>query len=177
MKKHLSLLPLIGLLIASLGLVVVPAAAQDELLTFAAPDCDYGGKFRSIEAVDRLTVRVTLCNVDVAFSYNMASVGLLVFPREFLEANGGAGDLLTSPIGTGPLKVERWDTGSEIVFSRFDDYWGEPSIEPTVILRWNSEAAARATELRAGTIDGMKFANPSDVPSIGGGPTVVNLLR
>ena len=37
-------------------------------------------------------------------------------------------------------------------------------MKTTVILRWNSEAAARATELRAGTIDGMKFANPDDIP-------------
>ncbi|MDQ7034225.1 MAG: ABC transporter substrate-binding protein [Anaerolineae bacterium] len=95
---------------------------------------------------------------------NMASMGLGIVPSEYMDSTGGTGDLLTNPIGTGPLKLERWDPGNEMVFSRFDDYWGDVSVEETVILRWNSESAARATELRAGTIDGMKFATPSDTP-------------
>jgi ABC-type transport system substrate-binding protein len=177
MKVRTRLLPLLSLLILVLALVAPQAAAQDDLLTFEAPDCDYGGNLSSIKAIDSLTVEVTLCNVDIAFAYNMASAGLAVFPSEFLEATGGAGDLLTHPIGTGPLMVQNWDTGNELVLSRFDDYWGGPSVEETVILRWNSESAARATELRAGTIDGMKFANPSDIPVFDADPafTVVNL--
>ncbi len=150
------------LLLLVLGISLVPAAAQDEMLTFAAPDCDYGGNLSSIEAVDALTVRVTLCNPDAIFHQEMASLGMSIHPSEYLHATGGTGDLLTKPVGTGPLKLDNWDQGNEIVYSRFDDYWGEPSLEPTVILRWSAEAAARATELRAGTIDGMKFANPGD---------------
>lgn len=29
-----------------------------------------------------------------------------------------------APIGTGPYKFEKWDTGKEIVLVRNDDYWG-----------------------------------------------------
>lgn len=148
------------LLVSALSLT--PAVADGHLMTFAAPDCDYGGNLSSIEAVDAHTVRVTLCNPDAIFDQEMASLGLSIHPSEYLEATGGTGDLLTSPIGTGPLKLVNWDQGNEIVYERFDDYWGEPAIEDTVILRWSAEAAARATELRAGTIDGMKFANPGD---------------
>ena len=150
------------LLLLVLGITLVPAAAQDEMLTFAAADCDYGGNLSSIEAVDALTVRVTLCNPDAIFHQEMASLGMAIHPSEYLNETGGTGDLLTSPVGTGPLQLDNWDQGNEIVYSRFDDYWGEKSIEETVILRWSAESAARATELRAGTIDGMKFANPSD---------------
>jgi ABC-type transport system substrate-binding protein len=164
MKLASRFIPLVLLVLLLMGLAVAPVAGQDELLTFAASDCDYGGNLRSVEAVDRLTVRITLCNRDAIFEQEMASMGLQIHPSEYLEATGGTGDLLTSPIGTGPLMLERWDLGNEIVFTRFEDYWGEPSIEPTVILRWNAEAAARATELRAGTIDGMKFASPNDIP-------------
>jgi len=177
MRTTLRLLPVVGWLVLVLGVLTAPVAGQDDLMTFAAPDCDYGGNFRSIEAVDMHTVVVTLCNVDIAFIYNMASNGLAVHPREYLEATGGEGDLLYEPIGTGPLKLESWDQGNEMVFTRFDDYWGEPSVEETVILRWSSESAARATELRAGTIDGMKFATPDDIPVFEADPdfTVVNL--
>ena len=162
MKTRFRMLPLLVLLL--LGLMLAPAGAQDELLSFAAADCDYGGNLKSVEALDMLTVRVTLCNPDAIFEQKAASLGLSVHPAEYVNATQGEGDLLTKAIGTGPLKLVNWDQGNEMVFERFDDYWGEPSIEETVILRWNSEAAARATELRAGAIDGMKFANPDDIP-------------
>ena len=162
MKTRYRMLPLLVLLL--LGLMLAPAGAQDELLSFAAADCDYGGNLKSVEALDMLTVRVTLCNPDAIFEQKAASLGLSVHPAEYVNATQGEGDLLTKAIGTGPLKLVNWNQGNEMVFERFDDYWGEPSIEETVILRWNSEAAARATELRAGAIDGMKFANPDDIP-------------
>ncbi len=152
------------MLLLVIGLLIAPAAGQDEMLSFSAADCDYGGNLKSVEALDSLTVQITLCNTDALFEQKVASLGLSVHPAEYVNATGGEGDLLTHAIGTGPLKLVNWDQGNEIVFERYDDYWGEPSIEQTVILRWNSEAAARATELRAGTIDGMKFANPDDIP-------------
>ncbi len=177
MKSRFRFLSLATLLLLVTAVGILPAVGQAELLSFTAEDCEYGGNFKSIEAIDELTVEVTLCNVDIAFIYNMASAGLSIYPSEYLEATGGTGDLLSAPIGTGPLKLEAWDTGNEIVFSRFDEYWGEPSVEETVILRWNSESAARATELRAGTIDGMKFATPDDIPVFEADPnfTVINL--
>ena len=176
MKTFCRTLPVLTLILLAIGLAVVPAAGQDDLMSFSADDCDYGGNLKSIEAADAQTVVVTLCNPDALFDQVMASLVLAIHPSEHLDATGGTGDLLTNPVGTGPLKLANWDQGNEIVFERFDDYWGETSIEPTVILRWNSEAAARATELRAGTIDGMKFANPDDMPVFRDDPNF-NLLE
>jgi len=164
MSRHRRMLRILALLLFTLGAAITPAAAQDELLSFSAADCDYGGNLKSVEAVDELTVVITLCKTDALFEQKVASLGLSIHPAEYVNATQGEGDLLRKAIGTGPLKLVNWDQGNEIVFERYDDYWGEPSIEQTVILRWNSEAAARATELRAGTIDGMKFANPDDIP-------------
>ena len=175
MRTNCRTLSILALLLLTMGLMIAPVAGQDDLLSFGAEDCDYGGNLKSVEAVDALTVRITLCNPDALFDQVMASLVLGIHPSEYLDATGGMGDLLTNPIGTGPLKLANWDQGNEIVFERFDDYWGDKSIEPTVILRWNSEAAARATELRAGTIDGMKFANPDDIPVFGADPEF-NLL-
>ncbi len=164
MKKHYRLSTLFGVLLVMALFLIAPVAQAQDMLSFAAEDCDYGGNLKSVEAVDELTVVITLCNTDALFEQKVASLGLSIHPAEYVNATGGEGDLLTHAIGTGPLKLVNWDQGNEIVFERYDDYWGEPSIEQTVILRWNSEAAARATELRAGTIDGMKFANPHDIP-------------
>ena len=164
MKKHYRLSTLLGVLLVMALFLIAPVAQAQDMLSFAAEDCDYGGNLKSVEAIDELTVVITLCNTDALFEQKVASLGLSIHPAEYVNATGGEGDLLTHAIGTGPLKLVNWDQGNEIVFERYDDYWGEPSIEQTVILRWNSEAAARATELRAGTIDGMKFANPHDIP-------------
>ena len=164
MNSHRRKLSIIVLALLALGLIIGPAASQDELLSFSAADCDYGGNLKSVEAVDELTVVITLCKTDALFEQKVASLGLSIHPAEYVNATQGEGDLLRKAIGTGPLKLVNWDQGNEIVFERYDDYWGDPSVEQTVILRWNSEAAARATELRAGTIDGMKFANPDDIP-------------
>ena len=154
----------VAALLLLIALLVAPALSQDEMLSFGTDDCSYGGNLKSVEALDELTVRISLCKQDALFEQKVASLGLSIHPAEYVNATGGEGDLLTHAIGTGPLKLVNWDQGNEIVFERNDDYWGEPSIEQTVILRWNSEAAARATELRAGAIDGMKFANPDDIP-------------
>ena len=68
-----------------------------------APDCEYGGEFKSIEAVDELTVKVTLCVPDPAFPSKIAFTSFAIQPSEYLESTGGNGDLLEKPIGTGPI--------------------------------------------------------------------------
>jgi ABC-type transport system substrate-binding protein len=69
-------------------------------------------------------------------------------PSEWLEETGGTGELLEHPIGTGPYMIEEWVRGDSITFRRFEDYWREPAIAETAVLRWNQEGAARLVELR-----------------------------
>ena len=61
-------------------LTIAPAAGQDDLMSFAAADCDYGGNLKSVEALDSLTVRVTLCNPDAIFDQEMASLACPFIP-------------------------------------------------------------------------------------------------
>ncbi|RLC87151.1 MAG: peptide ABC transporter substrate-binding protein [Chloroflexi bacterium] len=68
--------------------------------------------------------------------------------------------------------VENWNRGSELVMTRFDDYWGDPAIADTLIFRWNSEAAARLVELQAGTIDGMDNPGSDDFSVIEDDPNL-----
>ena len=134
------------------------AAAEAE-----APDpCDYGGEFLSIEALDDSTVKFTLCYPDPAFPSKIAFSAFPINDTAYLEETGGGGDIVDNPIGTGPYMVENWNRGSELVMTRFDDYWGDPAIAKTLIFRWNSEAAARLVELQAGTIDGMDNPGSDD---------------
>ncbi len=169
MNRHLKAVVLLLLTVLTLSLVL-PAAAQDgELMTVSAPDCEYGGNFQSIEAVDELTVKFTLCNPDPAFPSKVAFSAFQIYPSEYLEATGGGGpELFQNPVGTGPFKLETWDLGNEIVLTRNETYWGEAALEPTVIFRWNAEAAARLTELQAGTADGIDNVGPGDFEVVRG---------
>lgn len=172
MLNKLRLLPLLVALTLVLGMAL-PVVGQD--LLAVSTDCaaeGYTGQFASIEAVDELTVKFTLCYPDPAFPSKVAFAAFAIQSSEYLEQTGGGGDLVQKPVGTGPYQFSHWDLGSELVFTRFDDYWGTPAIEPTVIFRWNAEAAARLVELQAGTVDGIDNPAEGDFALIEGDPNL-----
>ena len=131
------------------------APAEGDMMSTVAPDCDYGGNFKSITALDAHTVEFQLCNPDVAFESKIAFSAFGIWPSEVLEANDGGGDMLENPVGTGPYMLEQWDRGNQLVLTANPDYWGDPAEADTLVFRWSSEAAQRLVELQAGTIDGM----------------------
>ncbi|MBK8138670.1 MAG: peptide ABC transporter substrate-binding protein [Chloroflexi bacterium] len=157
------------LLLALLALAMVPAAAQEELMMVDG-GCEYGGIIKSIEAVDTLTVKFTLCVPDPAFPSKAAFSAFGIQSATHLEETGGAP--VDNAVGTGPYKVERWDRGNEIVFTANESYWGEAANEPTLIFRWNSESAARVTELQAGTADAIDNPGPADFAVIESDPNL-----
>ena len=133
-----------------------------------APSCDYGGGMKSIEAVDEFTVKITLCAPDPAVPAKVAFSSLGIQPSEYLESTGGTGDLLEKPIGTGPYKLDSWERGNQIVFTRNDAYWGEPAKSPTLVFRWGSESAQRLLELQSGTVDAIDNVGPDDFATVQG---------
>lgn len=141
-----------------------------------APDCDYGGKFKSITAVDRYTVEFALCAPFPAFLETLAFSVFSIYPEEWIQATIGDGvrtaDGLDKPVGTGPYVVKEWVRGESITFERNPNYWGTPGIPETIVFRWNSEGAARLLELQAGTVDGIDNPSPDDFEVIAGDPTL-----
>ncbi len=137
-----------------------------EPMSVAAENCEYGGKILSIEAVDELTVQFNLCKPDPAFTAKIAFTPFGIQPAEWIEETGGTGDLLSQPIGTGPYRLDEWVRGDSIIFKRFEDYWGEPAIAETAVLRWNAEGAARLLELQAGTADMITLISPDDFEAV-----------
>lgn len=174
MNKRFVLLSLMAFIVA---LFALPALAQDDMMKAEAPDCEYGGLLKSIEAVDALTVKFTLCAPDGVFPLRVALTNFAIQSSEYLESTGGGIDLVMNPVGTGPYKLEAWNQGSEIVLTRFDEYHGDAAIEPTVIFRWNAEAAARLIELQSGNVDGIDNPAPTDFATIAGDPALQLLPR
>ena len=153
---------------ASEAVAAAPAAPAMDLMSVSAPDCEYGGLFKSIEAIDDLTVKMTLCSPDVAFPSKVAFSSFAIQSSDYLEATGGSGDLVQAPIGTGPYMLDRWVNGDSIIFKKNPNYWGEPAANDTLIFRWSSEGAQRLLELQSGTVDGIDNPSPDDFATIEG---------
>ena len=141
-------------------------------MSVAAADCDYGGKISSIEAVDQFTVVFNLCKPDPAFLAKVAFTPFGIQPSEYIESTGGGGEILEGPIGTGPYVLENWARGDSITYTRFDDYWGEPAIAETAVLRWGTEGAARLLELQSGTVDLITNVSPDDFETVSNDPNL-----
>jgi ABC-type transport system substrate-binding protein len=149
-----------------------------EPMSLVAPDCDYGGKVKSIEAVDELTVKFTMCNPDPAFLAKIAFTPFGVYPSEWIIANANAENqetLLSAPVGTGPWQVDAWNRGDSLVFTRFEDYWGEKPVYQTLVFRWATEAAARLLELQSGTVNQVTNLSPDQFEVVQNDPNLVFL--
>ncbi|MBO6716459.1 MAG: ABC transporter substrate-binding protein [Rhizobiaceae bacterium] len=105
----------------------------------------------SVEAVDALTVRVTLNNPQGSFLYNMGWGDAVIVAEESAEGNK------ENPVGTGPFKFENWAKGSSITIVKNPDYWGEPVALEKAEFRIIPDAAAAIPALLSGDV--QAFAN------------------
>lgn len=142
---------------------------------YEAPDCEYGGLLKSIEAVDATTVKFTMCAPDPAFPSKVAFSSVGIHSAAHLEKTGGKP--LEDALGTGPYKVKEWVRGDQLVLEVNPEYWGEAPKTPTVIFKWNSEAAARFTALRAGEVDAIDNPDPNDFEAAGSDSTLQLIPR
>ncbi len=191
--KQKSLFTLVALLVvASMLLAACQPAAEEaavveaayeeiaysEPMSVEAPDCDYGGKIKSIAAVDELTVEFTMCKPDPAFPTKAAFTPFGIYPLEWLNtyANAeGQETLLSHPVGTGPFYLDTWARGDSITFKKFDGYWGEQPAYDTLVFRWATEGAARLLELQSGTVDQITNLSPDDYETVKGDDTLTFL--
>lgn len=176
--KLLPIIALAGMVLAACGADPTADNPYDEIeydepLVLDAGGCEYGGKVKMIEAVDEFTVKFTLCGPDPAFLAKVAFTPFGIQPREYFEYTGGSGDLLDSPVGTGPYMLEEWVRGEQVTYTRFDDYWGEPAAAQTAVLKWSTEGAARLLELQAGTADYITNVSPDDYSVVEGDSNLV----
>ncbi len=188
--KHKWFIYFVLLLAASVALTACGGGAEgvverayDEIefkepMSLSAPSCDYGGKIKSIEAVDEFTVKFTMCKPDPAFPAKAAFTPFGIYPQEWLNTYAnpeGQETLLSHPVGTGPFYLAEWARGESITFKRFDDYWGQKPPYETLVFRWATEGAARLLELQAGTVDQITNLSPDDFDTVKADPDLVFL--
>jgi ABC-type transport system substrate-binding protein len=137
----------------------------------------YTGNLKKITATDPSTVVFEFCNPNIAFREQVAFSANAIDDAAWLIAHAPDGSLVTQPNGTGPYKLDTWDSGQRMVFTAHDGYWGEPPKAPTLEFRWSDQSAARLTEILSGTVDGIDNPGRDDLPTIEGNPDLQLLPR
>ena len=137
------------------------------MASFGLESCDgFNGTIQNMVALDDMTVEFNLCKPDPAFLSKVAFSAFAIQPSEWIESNGGTGELLEHPIGTGAYAIDSWNRGDSIVFKKNADYWGDPAKTDTLVFRWLTEGAGRLLELQSGTVDGIDNPSPDDFETI-----------
>ena len=119
----------------------------------------------SVEALDPLTVRVTLSAPDGNFPFKMAwGDAVMLDPA---SADG----LATKPVGTGPFRLDQWVQGDRIVLSAFEGYWGEKPTLKTATFRFIPDPSAAFAAMMAGDVDAFpNFPAPETLPQLQADP-------
>jgi peptide/nickel transport system substrate-binding protein len=75
-------------------------------------------------------------------------------------------------VGSGPYKIERWETGTEMRLKRFKDYWGPPPSIETIVFRTVPDLSARMLLLKNGDVDVALDIPLREMQSLKGDPNV-----
>ncbi|WP_297520772.1 ABC transporter substrate-binding protein [uncultured Clostridium sp.] len=119
----------------------------------------------SVEIVSDSEVKIKLKEPNVAI-LDYLTVGII--PEHILAGK----DITTSefnkkPIGTGPYKLDKWDTGQSITLVKNTEYYkGEPEID-NMIFKIVTDAKAKALQLKSGELD-LAQITPKDMPALEG---------
>jgi peptide/nickel transport system substrate-binding protein len=112
---------------------------------------------KSIDAVDRHTVRFTLSGPFATFLINVGGKYNGVIPK------GSAGDgkeLLTKAIGTGPFMVEEFDPSRRLTLKRNPSYWGaQKPLLDTIAFQAIPDESSIVAGLRTGQVHLAELAS------------------
>ena len=106
------------------------------------------GNTQSIEAVDDLTVVITLARAEPLVMHALTQPNLAIVDTKLVEEMGGDEWLASHVAGFGPYLLEDYQPGLRAKFVRNPTYFGEPALEPEVIVNFISDNATLLLQAR-----------------------------
>jgi len=101
----------------------------------------------SISSPDASTVVMTLTTPNIDFLFALTGRAGLIFK------NGDTTNLQTAENGTGPFRVETWNTGQSLTLARYDGYWGDKAGVAQVVLDYIPDQSAATNAAVSGDVD------------------------
>jgi len=110
-------------------------------------------RVEGFEAVDPLTLRITLAKPLPYFLQLLATPAAAIVPKEIYDDPRKG--YLAHPVGCGPFQVGRWVRSSFLELSAFDGYYrGRPKLD-RVLIRFIENPASAMEEYKAGGLEWM----------------------
>lgn len=123
---------------------------------------DRMNNFDRAEKVDERTVRVHAKRPEPLWETLMNLQQLAIVPEAYIAALSGDPKVVEDsdyeafsmkPVGTGPYRISEFTPEQKVVYTRFEDFWGDKApLEKVTVIRV-PEVAARLTALRTGEAD------------------------
>jgi peptide/nickel transport system substrate-binding protein len=143
-----------------------PVTATDVAFTFnsildpatAAPYRALLTPIKTIEVVDAKTIKFTL---TAPYAPLLAYMDMGIMPKHAVDAGI---DLGINPIGSGPMKMAKWDRGSRMTLEPNLAYWGGAPAIKELRLTIIGDNTARAQAFEAGDLDLIQSPlSPQDI--------------
>jgi peptide/nickel transport system substrate-binding protein len=128
-----------------------------------------------VEAVDPLTIRVTLKQPQAPFLANLAIFAFSIASPKAVEKWGV--EYGKHPVGTGPFKFVEWNANQDVVLDANPDYFGQKAKVKRVVVRNIKDNAARLAALKSGEAHGIEGINVDDLKGVKTDPNLTLLLR
>lgn len=105
------------------------------------------------EVVDDTTVIIGLSRIYNNLPEILGCTYYAIFSAKAFEEVGNDETVFAvNPVGSGPYKLESWETGSKLTLVRNDDYWGELPYYKYIEFSFISDPVARVNALEAGDV-------------------------
>lgn len=133
---------------------ILANAKRHEWLEFVA-------QLDTVEAVDPMTVRITLKRAYFPTLYDLALIRPIRFVSPAAIPDGGStAEGIKAPVGTGPWVLAETKRGEFDVFKRNDRYWGDKPAFDRVKVKVLPDINTRAVALETGEIDLVYGSGP-----------------
>ncbi len=140
-----------------------PLMSRDVVFTFDTvkdPKVDaphlrnYFRNLEKVEALDDRKVRFTYSEPYFKTLEMIGGMGIL--PKHiFSEGDFNTHSAGRKPMGTGPYRFVKWDTGKEIILERNEDYWGEKPHLKKMVFKIITDETVSLQVLKRGEMDLM----------------------
>ncbi|WP_394199143.1 ABC transporter substrate-binding protein [Litoreibacter albidus] len=135
--------------------------------------------FAEAVKIDDYTVQIKTERAEPLWETLVSLQQVMIIPEDYTNALSGDPDVAEdgdfeafslAPVGTGPYAISEFVPGQKIVYTRFDNFWGEAApLEQANVIRI-PETASRITALKTGEADIVTNIAPDQLDLINADP-------